>query len=73
MTFTRSRGFLMIVTSRLPRIIAIPEQEVTIPSTPFPLRGITSAGRTALKAEEIRFTPDMNRITCSTSGFVFRK
>ena len=30
MTFTRSRGFLMIVTSRLPKIIAIPEQDVTI-------------------------------------------
>ena len=63
MTFTLSRGFFMTVTSKLPSTIAIPEQEVTIPSTPLPHRGITSAGRTASNEDAMRFTPDMNRIT----------
>ena len=48
--------------------MAMPEQEVTIPSTSFPCVGITSAGSTASKAEATRFTPDMNRITSRMNG-----
>jgi hypothetical protein len=72
MTFTLFRGFFITVTRRLPITIAIPEQEVTIPSTLFPCRGITSAGRTASKADAMRFTPAIKRITSSTNGFFFR-
>ena len=61
-TLTLSLGFGITVATRLPTAIAMPEHEVTSPSTAFPFRGIISAGRVALKADAIRFTPDIKRI-----------
>ena len=62
----------MPVAIRLPITIAIPEQDVTIPSMLFPLLGMTRAGSTASKADAIRLTPDMKRITHRTRGFPLR-
>ena len=53
MVLTLSFGFGMADAIRLPSTIAIPEQDVTIPSVLFPLLGMTRAGSTASKAYSV--------------------
>ena len=58
-------------TAKLPTIIAMPEQDVTIPKTdepPFGL-GSTYPGNTASKADATRLTPEINKISAIISGF----
>lgn len=74
-TRTRFFGLGRRETSRLPKIMAMPEQEVTrlkIRAPPFGF-GRTKPGSVASKAEATRFTPAINRISVRIMGFCFRK
>ena len=58
----------------LPMRVAMPAQEVTMPSTDSPpvFLGRIKAGSTASKAEATRFTPARNRIRFKISPFSFK-
>lgn len=74
MTLTLSLGFGMTETIRLPIIMAIPEQDVTIPKTDEPAFGFGSTypGSVASKADATRFTPDINNISVRMRGVSFK-